>query len=123
MRVTTKITVAQLKLNPSEHNLPAREKAAFWHDVKVVCCLRTDSLFTHSNEFTRQITILLTDDRQLHQAASNVCLQALPLSPQDFFTLSPNREPVHRQSPNSCQGDMVLCMRKVLAITYSKYTN
>ena len=30
---------------------------------------------------------------------SNVCLQALTLSllsPRDFFTLSPNREPVHR---------------------------
>ena len=26
MRVTTKITVVQLKLNPSEHNLSAREK-------------------------------------------------------------------------------------------------
>ena len=32
---------------------------------------------------------------------SNVCLQALTLSllsPRDFFTLSPNREPVHRLS-------------------------
>ena len=34
-------------------------------------------------------------------AASNVCLQALTLSlpsPRDFFTLSPNKEAVHRQN-------------------------
>ena len=71
-----KITFSQLKLNPPEHNLPAREKfiirktAAFWDKVKVACCLLYWSPFymrnwLHSNGSKWQIMILLTDDWQL----------------------------------------------------------
>ena len=57
-------------------------------------------------------TVSVLASRSLHQdlmlngclgtTASDVCLQALTLSlpsPCDFFTLSPNREPVHRLYP------------------------
>ena len=44
MKKAAKNTFAQLQLNRPEHNLPAREKsslekAAFWHEVKVMCWL------------------------------------------------------------------------------------
>ena len=47
-------TFAQSKRFPPEHNLPTREKksseqAAFWHEVKVHCCLPTP--FLHLNDF------------------------------------------------------------------------
>ena len=49
MKKAARITFAHLKLNPPEHNLPAREKnslekAVFWHEVKAVCCLPTPFL-------------------------------------------------------------------------------
>ena len=73
--ISSKNHLSQLKLNPPEHNLPATEKthwkkAAFWHKIKVVCCLLYWPPFymwnwLHSNGSKWQITILLTDDRQL----------------------------------------------------------
>ena len=46
----TQAKFAQLKRFSPEHNLPITEKnslqqAAFWHDVKVVCCLLTSLLY------------------------------------------------------------------------------
>ena len=46
-------TFAQSKRFPPEHNLPTRgkkssEQAAFWHEVKVHCCLPTP--FLHLND-------------------------------------------------------------------------
>ena len=42
------ITFARSKLFPPEHNLPpeknSMERAAFWHEVKVVCILTIPSL-------------------------------------------------------------------------------
>lgn len=51
------------------------------------------------------MTMLLRDfDQQLQEggiADSKVCLQAFPLSiALQFFTLCPNREPVHSRLPN-----------------------
>ena len=71
-------TFAQLELNLPEHNLPAREKthwkkAAFWHEVKVMCCL-----------------------------PKCLSIGSAPLPSLSFisFTLSSNREPVHRLIPH-----------------------
>ena len=49
MRQSGKIKFAQLKRFSPEYNLPITEKnsleqAAFWHEVKVVCCLLTPLL-------------------------------------------------------------------------------
>ena len=49
MKQSAKIKFAQLKRFSPEHNLPITEKnsleqAAFWHEVKVVCCLLTPLL-------------------------------------------------------------------------------
>ena len=50
MKQSAKIKFAQLKRFSPEHNLPITEKnsleqAAFWHEVKVVCCLLTPLLY------------------------------------------------------------------------------
>ena len=111
MHVTT---FSQLKLNPPEHNLPVREKT-HWKKSSILeqgkSCVSPIILtsFLHAKLITFQ-WIQVTDnnlaDRWLgitrqegRIAVPNVCLQALTFSlplPCDFFTLSPNREPVHR---------------------------
>ena len=77
------------------------EQAAFWHQVKVKCCLPT--LFLHAKLIT--LIYNLADRRSAIKrqeggiANSKVCLKALPLSlpsSPNFFALTPNREPVHR---------------------------
>ena len=77
------------------------EQAAFWHQVKVKCCLLTP--FLHA-KLTTLIDNLADRRSAINRqeggiAASKVCVKALPLSlpsPPNFFALSPNREPVHR---------------------------
>ena len=107
MKKAPKKHICSVKTKPSapEHNLPAREKNPLEKaGLKVMSCLPTP--FLHAKLLTFQCIQVRDNDRQLHQeggmAASNVCLQALPLSlpsPLDFFTLSSNREPVHRLIP------------------------
>ena len=111
MHVTT---FSQLKLNPPEHNLPVREKT-HWKKSSILeqgkSCVSPIILtsFLHAKLIKFQ-WIQVTDndlaDRWLgitrqegRITVPNVCLQALTFSlpsPCDFFTLSPNREPVHR---------------------------
>ena len=78
-----------------------------------------------------RVGVLAVAHRSLHQdlmlsgcrgtTASDVCLQALLLSlpsPCDFFTLSPNREPVHRLYPvkviNTAPELRTILLQKVL---------
>ena len=52
--ISGKNHICSVKTFSFRYNLPAREKnsleqAAFWHEVKVVCCLLTS--FLHLNDF------------------------------------------------------------------------
>ena len=89
---------SKLTLRHKENSL---EQAAFWHQVKVKCCLPTP--FLHAKLITLIYNLANRRSAINRQeggiAASKVCLKALPLSlpsPPNFFSLSPNREPVHR---------------------------
>ena len=94
--ITSKNHIFSFKTLQSRKN--SLQKAAFWHEVKVVCCLLTP--FLHAPLITSQCTQVTHNDlaerwsaitrQEGGTTASNVCLQALTLfllSPRDFFTL------------------------------------
>ena len=94
----SKLTLQHIIYHQRKNSL---EQAAFWHQVKVKCCLLTP--FLHA-KLTTLIDNLADRRSAINRqeggiAASKVCLKALPLSlpsPPNFFALPPNRKPVHR---------------------------
>ena len=113
-----KITFSQLKLNPPEHDLPISEKT-HWKKSSILVqgksCVLPIILtsFLHAKLITFQWIQVTDNDHADRRSAitrpeggipvPNVCLQALTFSlpsPFDFFTLSSNRESVHRLIPH-----------------------
>ena len=108
-KINVHVTTSQNEITSKNHifsfkTKPSRAEKTHWKKhfgTRSKLCVAYRPLFymrhwLHSNVPKWQITILLTDDRQLQDkegrtTASNVCLQALTLSfllsPSDFFTL------------------------------------
>ena len=90
----SKLTLQHIIYHQRKNSL---EQAAFWHQVKVKCCLLTP--FLHA-KLTTLIDNLADRRSAINRqeggiAASKVCLKALPLSlpsPPNFFGPSPKQK-------------------------------